>query len=147
MALRRVAVMAAQPEVAEQFTLALAASLQGQADDWLIEPPWTCQSAERALPGRNHIVLLLALAPGADLAQEALDTLMRTALSRRDIAYHVIYGATVQEQLTQALQTLRRSQESATAPTGQERARWVWACDKCSDPDCEHRLFTERLRS
>jgi hypothetical protein len=20
--------------------------------------------------------------------------------------------------------------------------RWTWNCDKCSDPECEHRLFT-----
>jgi hypothetical protein len=27
----------------------------------------------------------------------------------------------------------------ATSP---EETRWKWVCDKCSDPECEHRLFT-----
>jgi len=27
------------------------------------------------------------------------------------------------------------------------RGRTLWSCEKCSDPDCEHRLFTALLRT
>ena len=30
----------------------------------------------------------------------------------------------------------------ATAASQAASRAWVWTCDKCSDPECEHRLFT-----
>jgi hypothetical protein len=32
------------------------------------------------------------------------------------------------------------------APSQRETGPWIWSCEKCSDPECEHRLFS-RLRS
>ena len=47
----------------------------------------------------------------------------------------VVYGRGP-ERLTNALIALKQMQ-----PRVAERT-WTWSCDKCSDPECEHRLFT-----
>lgn len=101
--------------------------------------------------------------------QAPVDTLIRHALTNAHIAFHVIYGTGL-ERLHHALRATgfgptvagnkslaltsknaaisiandavltEKSSENAHRP-----ARWVWPCDKCSDPDCEHRLFTRGL--
>ena len=42
---------------------------------------------------------------------------------------------------TKPLQVDEALARNATAP----KSRWAWACDKCSDPECERRLFTQGL--
>jgi nicotinamide riboside kinase len=80
--------------------------------------------------------------------REPVDALIRQALARAGVAYRVIYGRGA-ERLAAALRAAGdvRAGPPSTAPaaattTGIDRS---WRCDKCSDPVCEHRLFTRLL--
>lgn len=67
-------------------------------------------------------------------SQEQADARLRTILQEADIAYGVVYGRGAQR-LHNALRLIRP--QEITPRTG-----WNWVCEKCSDPDCEYRLFT-----
>lgn len=84
-----------------------------------------------------------------DAAQprEPVDTLLRALLERADVPYQVVYGSGPRR-LEGALQALAAAgvlppQPDSREPAGGSRRPWVWACEKCSDPECEHRLFTQ----
>jgi len=64
----------------------------------------------------------------------------------------VIYGAGP-SRLANALLALglpapdaRAQQTREQAQFDLNRGRTPWSCEKCSDPDCEHKLFTGLLR-
>ena len=86
----------------------------------------------------------------ASQPREAVDALVRAHLQRNGVAFQVVYGQGPQR-LGSALQALAATgvlPAAARPGAGAEdgaRQPWVWACDKCSDPGCEHRLF-RRLR-
>ena len=71
--------------------------------------------------------------------REPVDALVRESLERARLPYRVVYG-TGDDRLMNALAAIG----SATPPRSSSRP-WTWSCDKCSDPDCEHRLFTGLL--
>lgn len=71
--------------------------------------------------------------------REPIDALLRAKLAVGGISYQVIYGSG-EERLANALQACGVS--SARPMREGASARWLWACDKCSDPECEHRLFS-----
>lgn len=84
-------------------------------------------------------------------AQEAADQSIRAALAHGAVAYRVLYG-TPDERLAHALHAIqsllapariRPSQKTGSGNT--KNQPWVWICDKCSDPQCEHRLLTALL--
>ncbi len=75
--------------------------------------------------------------------REPVDALIRTALSRAAIGYRVVYGSGP-ERLAQALAAIGSPAAVPHATAARDR-HWQWACDKCSDPDCEHRLFRALL--
>jgi nicotinamide riboside kinase len=69
----------------------------------------------------------------------AVDNRLRAVLLQHGIAFSSVYG--VGEARTRnALQaiTYALGQRPANGPA----ANWRWTCDKCSDPACEHRLFS-----
>ena len=72
-----------------------------------------------------------------------IDSLLRRQLADGGLPFKVIYGSG-EERLNNALQAIGMAAATARAPSPASRtsARWVWACDKCSDPECEHRLFS-----
>jgi nicotinamide riboside kinase len=72
--------------------------------------------------------------------QGPVDAQVRDFLGRHGIAFRVVYGSG-EERLRNALAAIDASLAPRTAA-----ANWVWQCDKCSDPDCEHRLFRSLLR-
>jgi nicotinamide riboside kinase len=72
--------------------------------------------------------------------REPVDALIREALARANIAYRMVYGIGTQR-LQNALAAID-AVSAAERATGGSKRPWVWACDKCSDPECEHRLFT-----
>lgn len=89
--------------------------------------------------------------------REAADQSIRTTLLQAGVPYQVIYGSN-DERLTHALaalepllkknggKRLRQSPGSLGSPDSPGKARpWVWVCDKCSDPQCEHRLLSDLL--
>lgn len=80
-----------------------------------------------------------------------VDTLLRQALDRAGIAYRVVYGQGHQR-LNNALLALGLPGEDDTARMTRNNAqfainegRTVWQCNECSDPECEHKLFTGLL--
>ncbi len=79
-----------------------------------------------------------------------MDTLLRRSLTQANLPFQVIYGEG-DERLRQALSALGALNSAATlldippAETSSPRKPWVWACDKCSDPACEHRLLSDLL--
>jgi nicotinamide riboside kinase len=92
----------------------------------------------------------LALVTGLDLpwvadglqrqgpqGREEVDALVRKGLADAGVAYRVVYGRG-EDRLANALAAI-----DASAPSSRRAAStWVWACDKCSDPQCEQRLFS-----
>jgi nicotinamide riboside kinase len=75
--------------------------------------------------------------------REPVDALVREALARAQVSYRIVYGKGG-ERLQNALAAIATAgQRKASVDT----AAWVWTCDKCSDPECEHRLFSSLLGS
>jgi nicotinamide riboside kinase len=83
-----------------------------------------------------------------------VDALLRQHLQTAGIAYEVIYG-NGEQRTFHALQAIARQGQSLNTtnsiapradntPANDSNAlkRWQWRCEKCSDPDCEHQLFT-----
>jgi HTH-type transcriptional regulator, transcriptional repressor of NAD biosynthesis genes len=77
----------------------------------------------------------------------ATDTVLRRELQAAGIPFQTLYGPlALREQ--QALRAIGGAlQRPLTAQdTAWEQGRRPWNCEKCSDPDCEHRLFTQLLQ-
>jgi hypothetical protein len=118
---------------------------------WLQVPEW--QAAIKQQAGYQH-TLLLGLVPGTPTAaretqaaasHQSVDGLLRWTLTQAGLPFQVIYGDT-EAQLSQALTALEASPAHDLMPSqNQPRANWVWACDTCSDPVCEHRLLSDLL--
>lgn len=100
------------------------------------------------------------LVTGLDIAWEAqwlrdhpsarahIDTRVRQALETAGIGYRVVYGQGL-DRLNNALLALGLATEDAalwqqrqSAQFALNEGRTPWNCEKCSDPDCEHRLFS-----
>ncbi len=77
--------------------------------------------------------------------REPVDALVRAALARAGVAYAVVHGRGP-ERLASAWTALNVASGAeppvSSRPAG---AAWNWTCEKCSDPVCEHRLFTDLL--
>ena len=87
--------------------------------------------------------------------REPVDALIRAALTRGRINYQVVYG-TGNARFDNALKciavdsaTRARTRPvkttSAAEPETASKLRQTWVCERCSDPECEHRLFTSLL--
>ena len=76
--------------------------------------------------------------------REPVDAMVRELLARAGVAYRVVYG-TGEDRLRNALAALPDGLARRPAPAP-ARGGWQWTCGKCSDPDCEHRLFTSLTR-
>ena len=97
----------------------------------------------------HHLLLALDIpAPlAADMAdggkqRQQMDALLRSTLVQAGLPFQVIYGLG-EHRLAQALAALGKP----AAESGSGRKPWVWVCDKCSDPVCEHRLLSDLLAS
>lgn len=78
--------------------------------------------------------------------REATDSLLRRELQGAGIAFQTVYGQG-DARLRQALRAIGTALGRpliAEDPTLANGLR-PWSCDNCSDPDCEHRLFTGLL--
>jgi hypothetical protein len=93
----------------------------------------------------------------ANASLRAADDALRAVLDAAEIAYQVIYGNDEEslEQITRVLHAIGKAvgPEPVTVVLSDQKPRdpdvsapWVWLCDKCSDPLCEHRLLTDLLR-
>ena len=75
--------------------------------------------------------------------RDEVDAQIREALARARIPYRMVYGSG-DERLRNALVAIDSASPEDERANGSAR-RWTWSCEKCSDPDCEHRLFSLRL--
>jgi nicotinamide riboside kinase len=85
-------------------------------------------------------------------ARGTVDNLVRQALERSGMAYRVVYGQGPRR-LNNALLALGLAGEDATAQHIREQGQFainqgrsVWQCNDCSDPGCEHTLFTRLVK-
>jgi hypothetical protein len=97
-------------------------------------------------PSRDATLLMGLDLPGASTRNEE-DAQLRSVLERAGIGYQVVYGSGAQR-LQSALAALGAlgvlPKSLAPGDTGDGAARaWVWLCEKCSDPECEHKLFAK----
>ena len=88
---------------------------------------------------------------GASNPQEqqslATERACRQALLRSGAAFQVLQGSLAQRMET-VLNSLGLQTDTAAAQSRQfalNGGRTPWRCESCSDPDCEHRLFTGLL--
>ena len=108
----------------------------------------------------HHRQYQLTLVTGLDIAWEAqwlrdhpgvrgpIDTRVRQALEKAGIGYRVVYGQGL-ARLNNALLALGLAAEDEAVWRQRQSAQFAlnegrtpWNCEKCSDPECEHRLFT-----
>jgi len=73
-------------------------------------------------------------------AREPVDALVRESLAKAGVPYRVVYGSG-EDRVRNALAPVLELLGERPAATDDE-TRWKWVCEKCSDPECEHRLFT-----
>jgi nicotinamide riboside kinase len=79
------------------------------------------------------------------MVRAQVDGQLRQVLARESLPYRVVYG-TGDERHRNALAPVLAL--LGAAPTGEDEAwrRWQWSCQKCGDPACEHRLFSQLRR-
>lgn len=80
--------------------------------------------------------------------REPVDARLRAALARGSIAYQVVYGrgGTRTAHALHAIDSIAVSADTSSASDlFSSNKSWVWNCEKCSDPVCEHRLFSGLL--
>lgn len=83
--------------------------------------------------------------------RSSVDGWIRQALETAGLAYRVVYGLGPQR-LNNALLALGLAPEDSAATLAREQGqfainqgRTVWQCNECSDPGCEHKLFTRLM--
>lgn len=78
-------------------------------------------------------------------AREAMDARLRQILDERAMPYAVVYGTGTQRTAS-ALQAIAHHRGTPLARSAARLRSWQGACEKCSDPQCEHRMFTGQLK-
>jgi hypothetical protein len=71
-----------------------------------------------------------------------VDQRLREVLLQHGIAFSMVYGTGVARSQS-AMQAIGYA--LGKPPPNTQRSRWQWPCEKCSDPECEHRLFSALL--
>ena len=72
-----------------------------------------------------------------------VDSQLRALLQRHGLGYSTVYGQG-EARARNACQAIRYA---LGAPRPRvSRSAWSWPCEKCSDPQCEHRLFQDLLK-
>jgi nicotinamide riboside kinase len=82
-------------------------------------------------------------------ARQPTDTLVRAALTGAKLSYAVVHG-TGGERLANAWNAINSIAGSEGHPRTRAQsdakpASWSWPCEKCSDPECEHKLFSDLI--
>ncbi len=85
----------------------------------------------------------LLLVTGVPDSETALDKRLRALLVQLTMEFTVVYGEGPQR-ADCALQAIRHRQSRPARPET-PATRWCWNCEKCSDPECEYRLFSALL--
>lgn len=98
-----------------------------------LDVPWVADGLQRDGP---HV-------------REPVDALLRKALTQGNIAFSVVYGSGEQRVLNAmtAIDFALHSTALATpsTPSTPTPESPQWTCERCSDADCEHRLFSDLI--
>ena len=164
------------PQSHEQLTIAHAQAqraLQAPACDVLLgdtTPLMTAIYSEIVLGDSSlfpfalahHALYDLTLVTGLDLPwvadgiqrdgtdmQRRVDARLREVLQANGLRYSVVYGQGAQRSACALAALDQYAQQAASGPARPNpgEARWQWVCDKCSDAQCEHQLFSSLLGS
>jgi hypothetical protein len=116
--------------------------------DWWI----TQASMPSPVSGPGVTTLLMGLdLPGLGPEQQRQDSSLRQALSLSPIPFRIVYGLGV-HRLNNALLALGLTEVNAAVWQERESSQFninggrdAWVCNDCSDPACEHKLFTRLL--
>jgi len=110
---------------------------------------------ERALAGGVAVAVLDSVLATPDQGGHFLHLLLgggvedahwRGLLQREGLGYSVLHGdATQQTTAAWALLAPLAGLPLAGTDAAPERSAAAWRCEKCSDPECEHRLFRDLL--
>lgn len=136
------------------------ASAPAQPSTALAVPPMAEQHASATVALTLLMGLDLPCPPARRALQEAQDSALRTRLLASGIDFRVVYGTGAQR-ISHALSAIEKIALNAgcTSTLGtfdvkniedrpvRLRGRPVWSCEKCSDPECEHKLFTALMRT
>lgn len=79
-------------------------------------------------------------------SREAVDAQLRSTLMRGKIAYAVVYGHGP-ARVDAALKAVASLGHQRVEPHADGASQRQWSCEKCSDPECEHRMFTGLLKA
>lgn len=118
--------------------------------------PGTAEIAAWESPPEDAALVLLM---GLDLsatalqraAQQAADARLRAALIHSGRSFRVVYGHGA-ERVANASRAIKDIAAIADPPSkndvlsSKSEVRRAWQCEKCSDPECEHRLFSALLK-
>ena len=95
-----------------------------------LDLPWVAEGLQRDGP---HV-------------REPVDARVRAALGRAAVPFSVVHGSGP-DRLTSAWNAINsiaaRAELADTPARSGSESGWRWPCDKCSDPACEHRLFSD----
>jgi len=115
---------------------------------------WWITEASKPSPvsGPGVTTLLMGLdLPGLGPEQQTEDSLLRQALISAQSPFRIVYGVGV-HRLNNALLALGLTEVNTAAWQDRERSQFninggqdTWVCNDCSDPVCEHKLFTRLL--
>jgi nicotinamide riboside kinase len=93
----------------------------------------------------HHLLMGLDVAWQSDgiqrdspLVRPRIDAMLRRQLQTLQLPHQTVYGLG-QARVQSALACLNGG---GAGKAGSASAHWQWACERCSDGDCEHRLFT-----
>ena len=113
-----------------------------------------CATAAEDCTGAALTLLMgldLPCPPAQQPDRDAADARLRAALARAGLRYQVVYGQG-ERRIGNALNAIKNIATGAYPSSatgtfesniGTRTARLRdWNCEKCSDPQCEHRLFT-----
>ncbi len=78
--------------------------------------------------------------------RERTDEVLRAQLQAAALPFHTVYGLGP-ARLKAALRIVEQALDTRLIPKDPsiEQATATWACERCSDPDCERRLFSRLL--
>jgi len=78
-----------------------------------------------------------------EVIRNRVDQRLREVLAHYRIGFSTVYG-TGEARTQNALQAIAYA--LGTGRPADQRSHWQWSCDKCSDADCEHRLFSALVK-
>ena len=120
--------------------LALRLAQRGIAASLVVDPlPGRSIDPSALEAHRGALILFIAA-----VSPTPIDDMLRKALMDAKLSFAVVHGEG-EEQLANAWNAINAAvgADDRRPAAPQSTAAWSWTCEKCSDPACEHRLFSD----